>query len=89
VAFGEAVRQGVLPVALINQLYVVVALTMALVPYLAALGAKLGQMFEKGDMKVGGSGGAAAAAAAAAAAGCCGPGCPGSEVCAGAACWSR
>jgi hypothetical protein len=52
VAFGEAVRQGVLPVALVNQLYVMVALSMAAVPYLAALGSKLGTMFEKGDLQV-------------------------------------
>lgn len=38
VAFGEAVSKGVLPAALISQLYLVVALSMALTPYLAAIG---------------------------------------------------
>eukprot|EP00877_Chromochloris_zofingiensis_P008397 jgi/Chrzof1/3810/Cz13g09190.t1_KEA1[v5.2] len=51
VAFGEAVSKGVLPAALISQLYLVVALSMALTPYLAAIGGKLGQMFERSDMK--------------------------------------
>jgi hypothetical protein len=35
------VSKGVLPAALTNQLYLVVALSMALVPYLAALGCGL------------------------------------------------
>jgi Kef-type K+ transport system membrane component KefB len=47
VAFGEAVSKGVLPVALTSELYMVVALSMAMVPYLAALGGKLGVMFER------------------------------------------
>eukprot|EP00882_Tetradesmus_deserticola_P011321 GHRQ01011972.1.p1 GENE.GHRQ01011972.1~~GHRQ01011972.1.p1 ORF type:complete len:451 (+),score=278.84 GHRQ01011972.1:1091-2443(+) len=51
VAFGEAVSKNVLPVALTNELYMVVALSMALVPYLAALGGKLGVLFERSDMK--------------------------------------
>lgn len=51
VAFGEAVSKGVLPAALTNQLYLVVALSMALVPYLAALGATLGQAFDRSDVK--------------------------------------
>jgi phosphoglycerate dehydrogenase-like enzyme len=45
------VGKGVLPAALTNELYLMVALSMALVPYLAALGGKLGQMFERSDMK--------------------------------------
>jgi len=51
VAFGESVARGVLPAALTNQLYLVVALSMALTPYLAAFGAKLGSMLEKNDVK--------------------------------------
>jgi hypothetical protein len=51
VAFGEAVAKGVLPAALTNQLYLVVALSMALVPYLAALGATVGTMFDRSDVK--------------------------------------
>lgn len=51
VAFGEAVARGVLPVALTNQLYLTVALSMALTPYLAALGGKMGTLFERNDMK--------------------------------------
>lgn len=52
VAFGEAAAQGVLPTSLVTQLYLVVSLSMALLPYLAIGGAKLGKVFEKGDMKV-------------------------------------
>lgn len=51
VAFGEAVSKGVLPGPLTNLLYLVVALSMALTPYLATFGAKLGQLMEKTDMK--------------------------------------
>lgn len=47
VAFGEAVSKGVLPASLTNELYMVVALSMALVPYLAALGGKMGSLFER------------------------------------------
>lgn len=47
VAFGEAVSKGVLPAALTSELYMVVALSMAMVPYLAALGGKLGVLFER------------------------------------------
>jgi len=47
VAFGEAVGKGVLPVGLTNELYMVVALSMAMVPYLAALGGRLGVLFER------------------------------------------
>lgn len=50
VAFGEAVSKGVLPGPLTNLLYLVVALSMALTPYLATFGAKLGQLMEKTDM---------------------------------------
>jgi len=47
VAFGEAVAKGVLPADLTGQLYMVVALSMALVPYLAMLGAKVGALMEQ------------------------------------------
>ena len=47
VAFGEAVSKGVLPASLTAELYMVVALSMALVPYLAALGGKMGTLFER------------------------------------------
>lgn len=52
VAFGEAVQQGLLPSGLVNQLYMTVSLSMALIPYMAILGAKFGKKFEKGDVKV-------------------------------------
>lgn len=52
VAFGEAVSKGVLPAALTSELYMVVALSMAMVPYLAALGGKLGVLFEKSGVFV-------------------------------------
>ena len=52
VTFGEAAAQGVLPTALVTQLYLVVSLSMAVLPYLAIGGAKLGKIFAKGDMKV-------------------------------------
>jgi len=42
VAFGEAVGAGILSAALSNQLFLVVALSMALTPYLAAFGQWLG-----------------------------------------------
>ncbi|GAX83065.1 hypothetical protein CEUSTIGMA_g10491.t1 [Chlamydomonas eustigma] len=51
VAFGVAVSQGVLPASVTSILYLVVALSMALIPYLAALGGKLGLMMEKSDTK--------------------------------------
>jgi Kef-type K+ transport system membrane component KefB len=47
VAFGEAVSKNVLPGPLTSELYMVVALSMALVPYLAALGGRLGGLFER------------------------------------------
>jgi Kef-type K+ transport system membrane component KefB/voltage-gated potassium channel Kch len=51
VAFGEAVSRGVLPVPVTNLLYLVVALSMAMIPYLATFGGTLGSMMEKGDTK--------------------------------------
>ncbi|CAD7705351.1 unnamed protein product, partial [Ostreobium quekettii] len=51
VTLGEAEVQGILPSPIVNQIYLVVALSMALLPYLAILGGKLGQLFEKSDMR--------------------------------------
>jgi len=51
VAFGEAVSKGLLPVAFSKELYLTVALSMAMIPYLAAAGGMLGQMFDKSDVK--------------------------------------
>ncbi|PNW84079.1 hypothetical protein CHLRE_04g220200v5 [Chlamydomonas reinhardtii] len=51
VAFGEAVARGVLPAATCNLLYVVVALSMALTPYLAEFGSRLGAVMESSDLK--------------------------------------
>ncbi|KAG2422408.1 hypothetical protein HXX76_016053 [Chlamydomonas incerta] len=51
VAFGEAVARGVLPAATCNLLYVVVALSMALTPYLAEFGSRLGAVMETSDLK--------------------------------------
>ncbi|KAG2452077.1 hypothetical protein HYH02_003113 [Chlamydomonas schloesseri] len=51
VAFGEAVARGVLPAAICNLLYVVVALSMALTPYLAEFGSRLGAVMESSDLK--------------------------------------
>ena len=52
VTFGEAVQHKILPAALVSKLFLVVALSMALTPFLAEGGAKLGKVFEKSDMKV-------------------------------------
>ncbi|GAX79910.1 hypothetical protein CEUSTIGMA_g7350.t1 [Chlamydomonas eustigma] len=51
VAFGVAVSLGVLPAPVTSILYLVVALSMALIPYLAAFGGKLGLMMEKSNTK--------------------------------------
>ena len=51
VAFGVAVAQKVLPASTTSILYLVVALSMALIPYLAAFGGQLGLMLEKSDTK--------------------------------------
>jgi hypothetical protein len=50
VAFGEAVAAGILAPALSNELFLVVALSMALTPYLAAVGQALAK-FEQTDTK--------------------------------------
>ncbi|KAG2488128.1 hypothetical protein HYH03_013274 [Edaphochlamys debaryana] len=49
VAFGEAVAKGVLPADLCNLLYVV-ALSMALTPYLAEAGSQMGAVLESNDL---------------------------------------
>ncbi|KAI3432210.1 hypothetical protein D9Q98_003772 [Chlorella vulgaris] len=51
VLFGEAVGRGIMNAALAKELYLVVALSMALTPFLAQLGAQLGLLLEKSDMK--------------------------------------
>jgi len=51
VLFGEAVSRGIMGAALAKELYLVVALSMALTPFLAEFGGKLGKMMEKNDMK--------------------------------------
>lgn len=51
VAFGEAASVNLLPTALVTQLYLVVSLSMAILPYLAIAGSKIGKVFEKADMK--------------------------------------
>jgi hypothetical protein len=66
VAFGEAVAKGVLPADLTAELYMVVALSMALVPYMAALGGKLGALFERSGARTARSGPAICAARCAA-----------------------
>ena len=50
-AFGVAVSQKVLPTSVTSILYLVVALSMALIPYLAAMGGQLGALLEKSDTK--------------------------------------
>lgn len=49
---GEAMSVGLLQKAQVSELFLVVALTMALTPLLAELGARLGKTFEKSDVKV-------------------------------------
>eukprot|EP00798_Chlamydomonas_sp_ICE-L_P010069 gene10069-7965_t len=51
VAFGEAVAKGVLPAELTSVLYLVVALSMAFIPYLAMLGGTIGKILEKSRPK--------------------------------------
>ena len=52
VAFGEAQAAGILPPAVVQELFLVVALTMALTPLLAELGARAGRALgSAGDMK--------------------------------------
>ncbi|KFM28849.1 K(+) efflux antiporter 2, chloroplastic [Auxenochlorella protothecoides] len=51
VLFGEAVTKGILNAAMVQELYLVVALSMALTPFLAEWGARLGKILDKKDMK--------------------------------------
>lgn len=51
VLFGEAVSRGILGAALVKELYLVVALSMALTPFLAEFGGKVGRLLERNDMK--------------------------------------
>ncbi len=51
VLFGEAVSRGIMGAGLAKELYLIVALSMALTPYLAAFGGKIGRLMEKNDMK--------------------------------------
>lgn len=51
VLFGEAVSRGIFGAALAKELYLVVALSMALTPFLAEFGGKLGKLMERSDMK--------------------------------------
>ena len=51
VLFGEAVSRGIMGTALAKELYLVVALSMALTPFLAEFGGKVGRLLERNDMK--------------------------------------
>ena len=52
VGSGEAVSHGLIGKAMVSELFLVVALTMALTPLLAEIGQRLGKAFEKSDVKV-------------------------------------
>ena len=43
---------GLMSNAAVREIFLVVALSMALTPYLAEFGQKIGRMFEKNDVKV-------------------------------------
>jgi hypothetical protein len=49
---GEAITHKIMSPELVRILFLVVALSMALTPFLAEAGAKLSKAFDKGDMKV-------------------------------------
>lgn len=49
---GEAVSHKILPIEMVQQLFLVVALSMALTPFLAEFGQRLGKRYENSDMKV-------------------------------------
>lgn len=51
VLFGEAVSRGIMGANLAKELYLVVALSMALTPFLADFGARIGRLLERNDMK--------------------------------------
>ena len=48
---GEALRHRILKAETISFLFVVVALSMALTPFMAEFGQRLGKKFDRGDMK--------------------------------------
>ena len=48
---GEAMSHNLLQKAMVSELFLVVALTMALTPLLAEIGQRLGKAFEKSDVK--------------------------------------
>ena len=50
---GEAMSHNLLQKAMVSELFLVVALTMALTPLMAEIGQRLGKAFEKSDVKVG------------------------------------
>lgn len=52
VLLGEAMGFGLISNAAVREIFLVVALSMALTPYLAEFGQKIGRMFEKNDVKV-------------------------------------
>lgn len=52
VLLGEAMGCGLMSNAAVREIFLVVALSMALTPYLAEFGQKIGRMFEKNDVKV-------------------------------------
>ena len=49
---GEAVTHKILQPQMVSELFLVVALSMAITPFLASLGQRLGKAFEKSDMSV-------------------------------------
>ena len=49
---GEAVQHKILQPQMVSELFLVVALSMAITPFLASLGQRLGKAFEKSDMSV-------------------------------------
>eukprot|EP01025_Chloroclados_australasicus_P047824 TRINITY_DN5396_c0_g2_i1.p1 TRINITY_DN5396_c0_g2~~TRINITY_DN5396_c0_g2_i1.p1 ORF type:complete len:1037 (-),score=181.77 TRINITY_DN5396_c0_g2_i1:364-3474(-) len=51
VALGDAVARGVIPATIAKEMYMVVILSMALVPYLAQAGQEISQRFDAKDVK--------------------------------------
>ena len=51
VLYGEAVAKGLFGAALAQEMFLVVALSMALTPFLAEFGAKVGKLLEKKDVR--------------------------------------
>lgn len=50
VLFGEAMARGIMSASLVRELFLVVALSMALTPFLADFGARIAKMLERSDM---------------------------------------